>query len=150
MMNYHRVFNDEEPNGLDNDHFFDAISENYSPLPAFGIDYMGKRVLTSDAEDLFLIRYKGRNTKISAQSKYGEHTENDRLLRIHDILFYNFKWLSKNNDLTIFKFLENNLDPTNTQTQFEMELIDSLILVNPETQARVNSLEMTYQIILNK
>jgi hypothetical protein len=150
IVNRNNIFRDVYPDGLGPDHFFDALSTEYSPLPAFGCDYLGKRVVGAEVEDLFLIRYVGKNIQINPLSRYGVMSENRRLLTVHDDLFSNFERLSRNNQLLVYKFLDDTLDPVLTQTGFRMDLLDSIPSRDEITHARVNSLEMTFGIKINE
>jgi hypothetical protein len=149
IVNYNKIFEDIAPSGLSKDHFYDALSTEYNNLPAFGIDYFGKRTVQGQQEDIFIIRYVGKNVQISPLSKYGTKSENERLLRVHDHIFCNFKKLSDSNDLTILKFLEDELSPRESSAQFNMLLLDSIPSRDDVTHSRVNALEFTYSIGIN-
>jgi hypothetical protein len=144
------MFADMFPDGLDDRHFFDALSTSYAPLPAFGVDYLGKRVVGGDVEDLYMIRYVGKNVDIKPLNRYGVTSENRRLLAIHDDIYSNFEEMSRKNELKIYKFRDNNLDPIISDIAFTMDLLDSIPSVDEATHSRVNSLEMTFSSKINQ
>lgn len=149
IVNKNKIFEDDFPDGLDVSHFYDALSGSYANLPAFGVDYLGKRVVGDILEDLYMLRYVGKTVSIIPTNRYGVMTENGRLLKLHDHLFYNFERLGRSNELIVYKFLDENLDPQLTQIGFTMELLDSIPTADEKTHARVNQFEMTFGVKIN-
>jgi hypothetical protein len=149
IVNRVKLFDNLYPDGLDGTHFYDALSQEYKNLPAFGIDYLGKRVVGAELEDLFLIRYVGMNVQIIPENRFGIVTDNRTLLTLHDLLYYNFEKLSRNNSLIMYTFEHDKLDPNLTQIGFSMELLDSIPSRDEKTHARVNQFEMTYGVVIN-
>ncbi len=149
IVNRNKVFSDLFSSGLPEDHFYDALSNEYKLLPAFGVDYVGKRVVGSEVQDLFLIRYVGKRIEIKPFNRYGIQSENRRLLNIHDDLYNNFIKLSRRNGLVILQFRDDTLDPVESAVGFTMDLLDSIPSRDENTHARVNSLEMTYGLKIN-
>ncbi len=150
IVNRNKIFVDLYPDGLDENHFFDSLSSEYKILPAFGVDYLGKRVVSADVEDLFMVRYVGRAIDIIPLNRYGIASENRRLLAVHDDIFHNFQWLSKDNKLRIYKFRDDTLDPIISNIAFTMDLLDSIPSRDEATHTRVNSLEMTFSSKINQ
>jgi len=150
IVNRAKLFNDTFPAGLDSRHFYDAISEEYTSSPAFGIDYLGLRQLEGSYEDLMMLRYVGKRVAIEPKNEHGIMSENRKLLLVHDIVSANLGVLNKKQSLVMYDFSDRKNDPTITSVGFGMTLLESVPALVPNSLARANAMDLTYSITLGK
>jgi hypothetical protein len=148
MLNYRQVFEDLPNKILPESHLYDSLSDTYNNLPAFGIDYIGKRSPDEQGEDLFAIKFISRGYDVSPGFIWGNQTLNRLVLKIHDFLMHNFSELSRGNNLIIYDFGKISISPEPTSTSFSMRLIESSI-DRGDIDAKRGSFDMVYSILTN-
>lgn len=149
MMNREKIFNDLFSSGLGDDHFYDSLSIESKNIPAFGVDYFGKRSNPEGLEDLYQIRYVGRQIEIKSNNRFGIESNNRTLLMVHDIIIFNFTELNQMNRLEIFNFPVPDIQPVKSGHTFSMDLLESVPSRNEITHSRVNAMEFTYSVKYN-
>ena len=149
MINKAKVFKEIFPGGLSDDHFYDALSVESKNLPAFGVDYFGKRAVGGGAEDIYQIRYVGRQIEISANNRFGVESNNRILLFVHDLIINNFTKLNQLNKLEIFNFPVPDIEPVKSGHTFTMELLETVPSRDEVTHSRVNAMEFTFSVKFN-
>ena len=133
-------------------HLYDAISNEYNRMPAFGSDFM--HTVESDStvnryEYIHKLVYRGRLIDITPEEKYGVKSKNKQLIKIHDCIAFNFEKLSTDNQLVVLNFTDEFNEPRKTAEQFSMRLIESSFPDDPEF-TRTNSIDWTYGVLIGR
>jgi len=149
IINRSGIFDEELPDGLEDDHFYDSLDIDSAERPAFGVDYLGKRTEPEGLMDLFVVRYVGKIIRLDPRAKFGVQSTNRQLLFIHDLIVENFTKLDQSNSLQIYNFSSPDIVPVPSGKAFSMKLIESIPSKDVMSNSRVNAIEFTYDVNFN-